>query len=133
MRTPWERFWCQCRFRRSWDEYLLYLAAFVTNFSAQLTFMCIFKMSQLRYWRHHVCVRIAALWLQRLNQHGGDLAIAWRGSFSPELLQVIRVCQHYGSRSLTQALQFLAHQQEVLRRLRRQNQAVLWPAFLAIA
>src|SRR5690625_1596239 len=32
-----------------------------------------------------------------------------------------------------QALQFLAHQQEVLRRLRRQNQAVLWPAFLAIA
>src|SRR5690625_6824980 len=32
-----------------------------------------------------------------------------------------------------QALQFLAHQQEVLQRLRRQNQAVLWPAFLAIA
>ncbi|HLR82353.1 MAG TPA: type II secretion system F family protein [Paenalcaligenes sp.] len=133
MRKRWQLFWWQWRFRRYRVEYLRYLAALLTNFSAQLTFKVIFKKEQQRYGRHHVRGRLAALWLQRLNQHGGDLAIAWRGSFSPELLQVIRVCQHYGSRSLMQALQFLAHQQEVLQRLRRQNQAVLWPAFLAIA
>lgn len=132
MRRRWQLIWWQWRFRRYRVEYLRYLAALLANVSAQFTFQSIFEKEQQRYGHDHVRGRLAAVWLQRMRQQGGDLALAWQGSFSVELLQVIRVCQHYGSRSLVQALQFLAQQQEVLRRLQRQNLAVLWPAFLAV-
>lgn len=132
MREQWQLIWWQWRFRRYRVEYLRYLSALLANFSSQQTFKGIFQKEQQRYGKEHIRGRLAALWLQRLNQYGGDLAAAWQGSFAPEVLQVIRVCQHYGSRSLVHGLGFLAQQQEVLQSLKQRSRSMLWPAFLAL-
>mgnify|MGYP001172742660 CR=1 FL=1 len=132
MYERWLIIWWQWRFRRYRVAYLRYLAALLKHHSSSQTFKGIFEKELQRYGSHHIRGRLAQLWLHRLHHYGGDLAAAWHGSFSPEVLQVIRVCQHYGSRSLTQAFSFLAYQQEILWNLKKRGLTLLWPAFLAL-
>lgn len=124
--------WWQWRFRRYRVEYLHYLSTLLGHLSGQQTIKRVFSKEMQRYGLAHVRGRLAQLWLQRLAQQGGDLALAWQGCFPAEVLQIVRVSQQYGSRSLVSALTIMAQQQEALEKIKRQSYGVLWPAFFAL-
>src|SRR5690625_546950 len=122
----------QWRFRAYRVKYLHYLSSLLKQTDGKQTVKDIFKKDVNRYGHRHVRGYLSALWLSRLARYGGDLAAAWQGSFSKDTLQVVRVSQRYGARSLTQALTHLAEFHERRDQLKKQIISILWPAFVAI-
>ena len=122
--VSWRDSW---HMRRTRADYYTYLGDLLGVLAGRRSLADVFADDARRYGPATARGRVAAIWCDRLEVTGGDLAQTWTGSFPAADLALIEVAQHAGSQALAGVLIGLGETTLLAQRLRSQ----LWQTVAA--
>lgn len=106
------------RFRAQRADYYAYLAHLLADVDGRKTLHDVFEDDVYRYGHATVRGRLAAYWLERYRQTGGDLQGTWEDTLPESEVALLRAAQHAGAGALPATLRDLARAAQLIEKTR---------------